>query len=186
MTNTHYVALDTETTGIYPYKDDLLLQVAAYVTDMNYTPLDDGIEFVIHFPKEKAHEMRERAIPIVQDMHDRTGLWERLSSSPEGVTYEEGDAQLAEYLSAFNSEALYLLGNSITLDRNFMEVFLPKSFALLHYRSMDVTSVRLFIENKFGKEKAEYRSPDSIVAHEARADILGSLEQVRFYTSLLE
>lgn len=179
-----YAAIDTETTGTEVADGEVLLQIAAYVTDDHYNLLEpEGVEFVFRFTEEEAAVLRDRAIPIVKEMHDNTSLWGRLSGA-DTVTYEEGDALLAEYLSSFNQEKLYMLGNSITLDRNFMQAFLPKSFALLHYRSLDVTSVRLFMEEKYGEEVANYKSPSAKVAHEARADILASLKQIRFYRSL--
>lgn len=181
-----FAAIDTETTGVDAYGGDVLLQVAAYVTDDRYNILDDeGVEFVFQFSEEEVAYMRGSALPVVRDMHDATGLWGRLSGS-EAVPYSEGDDKLSQYLSSFNTESLYMLGNSITLDRNFMAQFLPKSFALLHYRSLDVTSVRLFMEENFGAERAAYRNTGSAVAHEARADILSSLEQLKFYKSLLK
>lgn len=180
-----YAAIDTETTGLEPGDGDMLLQVAAFVTDDSYELLEsDGVEFVFRFEPAHIDYMRQNCLPVVREMHDKTGLWDRLSSD-EAVSYEKGDDLLFDYLYGFEVDALYMLGNSITLDRNFMSEFLPKSFGLLHYRSLDVTSVRLFMEERFGEVASSYREPNSEVPHEARADILGSLEQIKFYRSLV-
>ena len=120
-----YAAIDTETSGLYSRDGDVLLQFAMFVVDKKYEVLDDkGFECVFTFTPKQAEMVRARAIPYVQNMHDKTGLWDRLST-PSAVSYAEGDALAVEYLSKFSDQQLRILGNSITLDRNFLEGVMP-------------------------------------------------------------
>lgn len=165
--------IDTETGGLDEGKDNLY-EVAALVTDRNLNILDpNGFQMVVHYPKEKVAALRSAAFPVVQEMHDKTGLWDRL---PSGSPLEEVDAKLHEYVSQFSEPGVsWLGGNSITLDRNFLRANLPQSFGHLSYRSFDVTTIA-------GVAKAWYGlTYEKQLLHSAFSDITESIAELRFY-----
>jgi oligoribonuclease len=165
--------IDVETGGLDESKDNLY-EVAALVTDRNLNILDpEGFNMVVRYPKEQIESLRNASVPFVQDMHDRTGLWERL---PDGVPLAEVDTKLHEYISQFaEPKASWFAGNSITLDRNFLRANLPQSFGHLSYRSIDVSSIG-------GLARAWYGlGYEKKLLHSAFSDIMESIEELRFY-----
>lgn len=165
--------IDTETGGL-DESTDKLFEVAALVTDRNLNILDpEGFKMVVHFPAEEVTSLRAAAHPVVQEMHDQTGLWDRL---PTGTPLTEVDAKLHEYISQFSEpRTSWLGGNSITLDRNFLRANLPKSFGHLSYRSWDVTTLAGVAQAWYGVSYEKKR------LHSAFSDIMESIEELRFY-----
>jgi len=165
--------IDVETGGLNENKD-ALFEVAALVTDRNLNILDtNGFNMVIHYPQEQIEALRNASDPFVQQMHDATGLWNRL---PEGTPMEEVDAKLHEYISQFSEPRTSSLGgNSITLDRNFLRANLPLSFGHLSYRSLDVSSFSAVAKAWYGV------TYEKKLLHSAFSDITESIEELRFY-----
>lgn len=164
--------LDAETTGLNA-AEEFLLEVACIVTDSDLNVLDvQGYSTAVYYPEPVAQLLREKAIPIVKDMHDNTGLWDRL---PTGKMLSTVDAELTSYISQFAPEprTSWLGGNSIFLDRDFLRSFLPGVYGHLHYRSVDVTSIAgpadWWYGESFPKEKK----------HDAFSDILESIEELK-------
>ncbi len=165
--------IDVETCGL-DESSDALLEVAALVTDRNLNILDPaGFNMVIQYSKEQAAALRSGANSYVQNMHDTTGLWEKL---PQGVPMTEVDEKLHEYLSQFSEKgASWLGGNSITLDRNFLRKNLSDSYSHLSHRSIDSTTVGGLASAWFGI------SYEKKYSHSAFSDITESIEELRFY-----
>lgn len=165
--------VDVETGGL-DENTDPLLEVAALVTDRNLNILDpDGFNMVIHYPQEQVASLKAACNPYVQEMHEKTGLWERL---PDGTPLEQVDSKLHEYISQFSEPGKsYLGGNSITLDRNFLRAYLPTSFGHLSYRSFDVSTVAGLAQAWYG---VKYEKK---LLHAASSDIMESIEELRFY-----
>jgi oligoribonuclease (3'-5' exoribonuclease) len=165
--------IDVETGGVDESTDNLY-EVAALVTDRNLNILDPhGFNMVIRYPAEEIEALRNAAHPVVQEMHDKTGLWYRL---PDGAPLEEVDAQLHEYISQFSEpKTSWLGGNSITLDRNFLRANLPQSFGHISYRSIDVSTVAGLAKAWFGV------TYEKKLLHSAFSDITESIEELRFY-----
>lgn len=137
--NNVIVWADVETTGLHAGSPDKLLEVAAFVTDLDLNLLDDsGYQAVVRY--ENPDEVRDVADDFVKNMHDKTELWQKL---PEGKPLEQIDAELTAYIKLFAPEARQgrLAGNSVRLDANFIEEFLPAVSAHLHYRLLDVSAV---------------------------------------------
>lgn len=165
--------VDVETGGL-DESNDRLYEVAALVTDRNLNILDpEGFNMVVHYPKEEIESLRNASVPYVQEMHDRTNLWERL---PEGTPLAEVDKKLHEYISQFSKAGTSRLGgNSITLDRNFLRANLPASFGHISYRSIDVSSIAGLANAWYGV------AYEKKLLHSAFSDIKESIEELRFY-----
>ena len=128
---------------------------------------------VVRYSEEQAQTLRDTVHPVVRDMHDATGLWERL---PLGSPLTEVDAKLHEYISQFSApRASWLGGNSITLDRNFLRANLPQSFSHLSYRSIDASTVGGLAKAWFGV------TYEKKLLHSAFSHIMESIEELRFY-----
>lgn len=175
--------LDVETTGVN--RDiNSLLQVACRITDENLEFLDEsGYEAKIHFTNEEVEELKKHTSDYVIDMHTKTGLWDALSggdSKPRNVI----DTELLTHIQKYVPEAKtgLLGGNSITLDRNFLEKFMPKSFEHLHYRSFDVTTMAMAVEMWLGSGSMYNKTN---LMHEAMDDITQSVLEARHYQKLL-
>lgn len=172
---------DVETTGL-DENNDALLEVAVVVTDANLNVLDeDGFEATVWYSPGHAHQLRSATVPFVQDMHDTTGLWDRL---PGGTPVEKVDADLAQYLAQYapdqsqlrpGDRTLRLAGNSVKLDFAFTRVNLPMTFAQLNYRVLDVSSLA-FVAGQWW-ECGEFPKQRQ---HSAMADIRESLDEARW------
>lgn len=156
-----------------------LLQLAAIVTDSDFNELGE-IETKFYFPPRAAKAAYEHANDFVREMHTKTGLWDQLSDDAN-PTHEEFDETFSAWLKELQPEpgVLRFGGNSITLDRNFMRQFLPKSFAHLSYRSLDMSSIEEFLVNTDGRKKFH-----KAYGHEAMDDIRASLDQARYHREL--
>lgn len=180
MTNVDRIVWgDVESTGIEAYGGEKLLQVAILVTDTDLNILDeDGFEAVVQYTDAEVEEMKKSVIPYVLDMHTKTGLWERL---PEGKPLNQVEEEALAYIKRFAPEQhqAWLGGNSITLDRGFIAVNLPRILSHLHYRSVDVTSIGGPANWWYGYSfKKELR-------HEALSDIRESIAELKEYRRLL-
>lgn len=174
--------IDVETGGLN-HNEDPLLQVACLVTDTQFNILDDaGYDSVVYFDAMKAgiyKAMLAEKNPYVFNMHTSNGLLDML---PSGKPLLQIDVELHEYLTRFSEPKKSLLGgNSITLDRNFLSINLPKSFNHLSYQSVDVTSIAKVMEWKYG-EKARMEKK---LTHNAFDDIRESIEQMKFLSNMM-
>lgn len=162
--------IDVETTGLDAAADQLL-EVACILTDTNLVQLAKPYQAVVRH--ENPASLRTRVDEVVRDMHDRTGLWDRL---PGGTPLEQVDADLLAYISAVAPQPRQarVAGNSIRLDLNFLEAKLPRSYRHLHYRSVDVSAVALL-----AREWWQVPTVGKQMDHSALADIRESLEELR-------
>lgn len=171
---TFYVATDVETTGLNPADGHLLLEIFVYIVEDTYPyrPVEPkGFHRVIQHDPEVA---RRAANQYVQAMHEKTGLWNKLA---DGTPVEQVDEELLAYLQNFMKyREGRVLGNSIRLDMNFMEAYLPQSLAFLHYRSLDVSGLAWFAHQEFN---VPYYEKDEDTAHSAQVDIEASLQELR-------
>lgn len=175
------VWIDVETTGI-DANHEKLLQVALRVTDHDLNFIDgDGFERKVYYSEDEVAKIKERAVPFVQEMHEKTGLWDALSTEgiPMGVLEVDIMAHLVEHVP--EAKTARLAGNSITLDRNFINANLPVLGNHLHYRSYDVTTIAGMVEMYVGGGKM-YRKDST---HEAMDDITESVNEFRHYKELL-
>jgi len=169
--------MDVETDGLKT-RGGHLLEVACLVTDPDLNILDEtGYEAVVHYAEPKARLIRGRANPFVQQMHDKTGLWAELSRK-EAKPLTQIDAELFKYLRQFGrTRTMPLGGNSVRLDFNFVEEFLPKTYGHLDYHMIDVSTVAGLAHRWYPEiERIEKRSD-----HTAMVDIRESIRELAYY-----
>lgn len=168
------VWVDCEMTGLDLAKD-ALLEVAALVTDADLTVLGDGIDVVIHADEPALAAMPE----VVRDMHDRSGLTEAARQST--VTLAQAQEQVMEYITSLvpRPRTAPLCGNSIATDRGFLTRDMPLLDAYLHYRMIDVSSVKELCRRWY--PRTYYSQPTKGLAHRALADIRESLRELEYY-----
>lgn len=166
---------DVETTGLDPADGDSLLEVAFLVTDFDLNILEsEGYQATLAYTESEVARLKEHATPYVQEMHTKTGLWDKLVSGTEADVV---DSELLEYLTGLVPEArsARLAGNSITLDRNFLKANLPDSYAHIHYRSFDVSTLTGLAEEWLGVEPFKKK-----LNHSAMDDIRESIEELKY------
>lgn len=175
--------VDVETTGLDPYTKDYLLQVAVVVTDGHLGPLDEGVEYVVQYNPGLALAVRRAANDYVKAMHDKSGLWDKL---PYGTPLKDVENLVLEYLQKHIEKpgTAKLGGNSITLDRKFLDKNLPAVNNYLHYRSLDITSwVGMFELAGVVPSKVPYFKKEN--THTAMEDIKESIAEAKYYLDVL-
>ncbi|GAA2662217.1 oligoribonuclease [Streptomyces lunalinharesii] len=167
------VWIDCEMTGL-SLANDALIEVAALVTDSELNVLGDGIDVVIRPPAEALTTMPE----VVRQMHTASGLLAELDT---GTTLEEAEAQVLAYIKQHVPEPgkAPLCGNSVGTDRGFLLRDMPTLESYLHYRIVDVSSVKELARRWF--PRAYFNSPDKNGNHRALADIRESIAELRYY-----
>ena len=154
---------------------DALIEVAALVTDPELNVLGDGVDVVIHADEVLLGGMVE----IVQEMHDKSGLTDAVRASTVSVT--EAEDMVMSYVTQFVKEprTAPLCGNSIATDRWFIARDMPELDAYLHYRMVDVSSIKELVKRWYPEITA--KRPHKAGAHRALDDIRASLEELRYY-----
>lgn len=168
------VWIDCEMTGL-DLGTDLLIEVAALVTDSELNILGDGIDIVIGATAEQL----ERMPPIVREMHATSGLTDEVLAST--VTVRQAEEMVMAYLREWIPEPKKapLCGNSIGTDRGFLTRDMPELDSHLHYRLVDVSSVKELARRWY--PRAYFNSPKKGGGHRALADILESVQELRYY-----
>ncbi len=153
---------------------DALVEVACVVTDGELAVLDDGIDLIIKPPAEALDQMPD----LVREMHTASGLLDEL---PGGMTLAEAQDQLLGYVRGHVGEPKKspLCGNSIATDRAFLARDLPRLDEYLHYRMIDVSSVKELARRWY--PRAYFASPAKVGGHRALADIRESITELRYY-----
>jgi oligoribonuclease len=167
------VWIDCEMTGL-DLARDALIEIACLVTDGNLNVLDEGVDLVIKPPAEAVDQM----VPVVREMHTTSGLIDELAS---GVTLAEAQEQVLSYVRRLVQDArrVPLCGNSIATDRAFLARDMPELDAFLHYRMVDVSSIKELARRWY--PRAYFASPQKHGGHRALADIRESIQELRYY-----
>jgi oligoribonuclease len=168
------VWIDCEMTGL-DLGHDALIEVAVVVTDPDLKLLDDGVDVVIHAEEDKLVGMAD----VVQQMHARSGLTEAVRAS--AVTLEEAEDLVLEYVKRHIPEprSAPLCGNSIATDRGFLARDMPRLDAHLHYRMIDVSSLKELARRWY--PRVYFGQPTKGLAHRALADIRESVRELEYY-----
>ncbi|WP_181789923.1 oligoribonuclease [Streptomyces phytophilus] len=171
--NDRMVWIDCEMTGL-SLRDDALVEVAALVTDSELNVLGDGIDIVIRPPAEALASMPD----VVRAMHTASGLLDELAG---GTTLADAERQVLDYVREFVPEPgrAPLCGNSIGTDRGFLSRDMPHLEGHLHYRIVDVSSVKELARRWY--PRAYFNSPEKAGNHRALADIRESIAELRYY-----
>jgi len=172
--NGHLVWVDCEMTGLDVDKD-VLVEVAALVTDSELNLLGSGVDVVIHADEAALGSMVE----IVREMHDKSGLTDAVRSS--SVTIPEAEQMIMDYVTQFVTEprTAPLCGNSIATDRGFLARQMPRFDQHLHYRMIDVSSIKELCRRWY--PRTYFGQPAKGLAHRALADIQESIRELDYY-----
>ncbi|NKY53066.1 oligoribonuclease [Nocardia vermiculata] len=168
------VWMDCEMTGLR-LDSDKLIEVAALVTDSDLNILGDGVDIVIHADDDALAAMP----PVVQEMHAKSGLTEEVRRST--VTMEQAQQQVLDYVRQWVPTAgtVPLAGNSIATDRGFLARDMPELDAHLHYRMIDVSSIKELCRRWY--PRIYFGQPEKGLAHRALADIKESIRELDYY-----
>jgi len=171
--NDRLVWIDCEMTGL-DIERDALIEIACLVTDAELTVLDEGVDVIIKPPAEALAGMPE----VVREMHTASGL---LAELPSGITIAEAQDIVLGYVRGHVGEPkkVPLCGNSIATDRWFIARDMPELDAYLHYRMVDVSSIKELARRWY--PRAYFASPDKNGGHRALADIKESVQELRYY-----
>ncbi|MEP6664881.1 MAG: oligoribonuclease [Nocardioidaceae bacterium] len=175
--NDRLVWIDCEMTGL-DTEADALIEVAALVTDFDLNVLGDGVDVVIEPPAAALEQMSD----VVRSMHTSSGLLDELSG---GVDLATAETIVLDYVRAFVPEAgkAPLAGNSVGTDRLFLTRDMPMLEAHLHYRIIDVSSIKELARRWY--PRAYFASPPKGGNHRAVADIQESIEELRYYRAAI-
>lgn len=175
--NDRIVWIDCEMTGL-DLTADALIEVAVVVTDSELTVLGNGVEVVIAPPPGALEQMND----FVRAMHVTSGLLEDL---PTGTTLADAQAQVLEYVQTWVPDPgkAPLAGNSVGTDKNFLDRDMPELSSHLHYRVIDVSSIKELARRWY--PRVYFASPEKHGGHRALGDILDSIDELRYYRAAL-
>ena len=169
----HLVWVDLEMTGLDTSRH-VIVEIACLVTDGQLNPLDEGVDFVVAASPEQLAEMDS----FVTNMHTKSGL---LPQIPGGLTLSVAEQLVLEYVQRHIPEPRKapLAGSSIHVDRSFLAAQMPALLNHLHYRIVDVSTVKELTRRWYPEVFAT--SPAKLGDHRALADILDSIKELAFY-----
>jgi oligoribonuclease len=168
------VWIDCEMTGLR-LGSDKLIEVAALVTDSELNILGEGVDIVIHADDAALADMPD----VVQEMHAKSGLTEEVRAST--VTMEEAQRLVLDYIREHipTPGTAPLCGNSIATDRGFLARDMPELDEYLHYRMIDVSSIKELCRRWY--PRIYFGQPEKGLAHRALADIKESIRELQYY-----
>lgn len=168
------VWIDCEMTGL-DLKSDRLIEIAVLVTDSELNILGDGLDVVIHTDDVALSSM----VDVVTQMHTRSGLIEEVRAS--AVDLATAEDMVLTYIRDHVKQAKTapLAGNSIATDRGFIARDMPKLDDYLHYRMIDVSSIKELCRRWY--PRIYFGQPEKGLAHRALADIHESIRELRYY-----
>jgi oligoribonuclease len=165
--------VDCEMTGLDLDKD-VLVEIAVLVTDSQLNILGEGVDLVIKASQESLDTMND----FVREMHTSSGL---ITEIPNGVSCLEAEKEILEYLNKYapGSGKSPLAGNSVSVDRTFIAKYLPAVNEYLHYRTVDVSSIKELARRWY--PKVYFAAPKKTGNHRALGDIRDSIEELEYY-----
>ncbi|MEI6868039.1 MAG: oligoribonuclease [Actinomycetes bacterium] len=165
--------VDCEMTGLDLNKD-VLVEIAVLVTDSQLNILGEGVDLVIKATQAQLEGMGD----FVRNMHTESGL---IAEIPNGVSLFEAEAAILEYLKKYAPEAgkSPLAGNSVSVDRTFIARDLPGLNEYLHYRTVDVSSIKELARRWY--PRVYFAAPKKTGNHRALGDIRDSIEELEYY-----
>lgn len=171
--NERLVWIDCEMTGL-DLEADALVEVAALVTDFDLNVLGEGIDVLIKPPQAALDQM----IDFVRNMHTSSGLLEELEG---GTTMADAEQQVLAYIKEHCPDGSRppLGGNTVATDRSFLARDMPDLEGFLHYRNVDVSSIKELARRWY--PRTYFASPAKRGNHRALADIQESIEELRYY-----
>ena len=173
MTKDRMVWIDLEMTGLDLGSDEIV-EIACIVTEADLTELDGGIDIVVKPSDAPLAAMDE----FVVNMHKASGL---ITEIPNGTTLADAQQQVLAYIQKYVSEAgkAHLAGSSVYVDRGFLAKYMPELDSYLHYRLIDVSSIKELTRRWY--PRVYFGSPEKTGNHRALADIRESIAELRYY-----
>ena len=174
MSDDRLVWIDCEMTGL-DLRRDALIEIAVVATDAELALLDDGLDIVIH----THDDILDTMVPFVKEMHETSGLTDAVRQST--ITLGEAEELVLSYIRAHVPEprTAPLCGNSIATDRGFIARDMPALDEHLHYRMIDVSSIKELARRWY--PRVYYAQPAKGLAHRALADIRESVQELAYY-----
>ncbi|WP_126384584.1 oligoribonuclease [Actinomyces howellii] len=171
------VWIDCEMTGL-DLEADALIEVAVVVTDYELRPLGEGLDVVIAPPAAALEQMED----FVRQMHTSSGLLDQLG---QGLSLEEAQARVLDHVRELvpTPRTAQLAGNSVGTDKSFLVRDMPELVDHLHYRVVDVSSIKELAKRWY--PRTFFHSPAKQGGHRALADILESIDELRYYRRVL-
>ena len=169
----HLIWIDCEMTGLSLEKD-VLVEIAVLVTDSELNVIGEGVDVVIKATPDQLAQMNE----YVQSMHTSSGL---ITEIPHGITVSEAESLIISYLERSSTVAgkSPLAGNSVSVDRSFIARDMPRLNEYLHYRTVDVSSIKELARRWY--PKAYFNAPAKTGNHRALGDIQDSIAELAYY-----
>ena len=169
--------IDCEMTGL-SLKNDFLVEIAVLVTDSELNLIGEGVDVVIHATESQLEGMND----FVREMHTNSGL---ITEIPKGITLAAAEAKITAYLESASTIAgkSPLAGNSVGVDRAFIDRDMPLLSAYLHYRTIDVSSIKELARR--WNPKAYFNAPAKTGNHRALGDIQDSIAELAYYRSAI-
>jgi oligoribonuclease len=166
--------MDLEMTGLDPARH-VIVEIATLLTDDELNIIAKGPELVIHVDEDALSQMDQ----VVVDMHTKSGLLEQIRAST--VTHEQAAAETLAFLKSHISSprSVPLCGNSIGMDRRFLAVHMTEIEEFLHYRSVDVSTLKELARRWYPKVLSD--APKKEVGHRALDDVTESINELRYY-----
>ena len=166
--------MDLEMTGLEPARH-VIVEIATLVTDDDLNIIAEGPDLVVHQDDAALAEMD----PVVVEMHTRSGLLDAIRSST--LTLAEAGAQTLDFIKTHVAEPrrVPLCGNSIGMDRRFLAAYLPEIEEYLHYRSVDVSTVKELVKRWYPALNSG--RPRKVGAHRALDDVMESVAEMKYY-----
>ena len=168
------VWIDCEMTGLDPQKH-VIVEIAALVTDAELNILGEGVDVVVHASEIDLAQMDD----VVTEMHNSSGLTEEIRES--AVDVNEAERIVLDYIREWvpNARQAPLAGNSIASDRGFIRRYMPELEDFLHYRMIDVSSLKELARRWY--PRVYFGQPEKGMSHRALADIRESIRELEFY-----
>ena len=169
--------IDCEMTGL-SLKNDLLVEIAVLVTDSELNLIGEGVDVVIHATESQLEGMND----FVREMHTNSGL---ITEIPKGISLAAAEAKIIAYLESASTIAgkSPLAGNSVGVDRAFIDRDMPLLSDYLHYRTIDVSSIKELARR--WNPKAYFNAPAKTGNHRALGDIQDSIAELAYYRSAI-
>ena len=169
--------IDCEMTGL-SLKNDRLVEIAVLVTDSELNLIGEGVDVVIHATESQLEGMND----FVREMHTNSGL---ITEIPKGISLAAAEAKIIAYLESASTIAgkSPLAGNSVGVDRAFIDRDMPLLSAYLHYRTIDVSSIKELARR--WNPKAYFNAPAKTGNHRALGDIQDSIAELAYYRSAI-
>jgi oligoribonuclease len=170
------VWVDLEMTGLDP-QVSVIVEIATIVTESDLTVVAEGPSLVIHQPEEALAAMND----YVRELHTHSGLLERIRAST--VSLADATSQTLAFLTQHCAKGTApLCGNSVWKDRSFLERYMPSIIDLLHYRIVDVSTVKELARRWY---PPELQAPRKKELHRALDDVRESIEELQWYRAKL-